>query len=154
MSINCNVDLAGKACMVRYKKRKGVVVLRQYRDLIFLSGHGPEDQITGKPLYCGKIGKELSTQDGYFAARECGIILLGALRDYLGSLDTVKGTVKAFGLVSCTNDFYDQELVFNGFSDLMVEVLAERGYHTRTVAGTSNLPNGNIPIEIELVVQI
>lgn len=154
MAINCNVDLKGEQRPARYKKRKGVVVLRQHKDLIFLSGHGPENQITGKPLYQGRVGKELNKEEGYLAARACGEILLGALQDYLGSLDAVKGIVKAFGLVSSAKDFYGQEEVFDGFSDLMVEVLAERGYHARTVAGTPNLPNGNIPVEIELIVQI
>ncbi len=142
------------AAMVRFCKRKGIVAVRRVGNLLYTSGHGPEDQITGKPLYAGRIGRELTAQEGYQAARECGIILLGALRDVLGNLDRVKGIVKATALVNVEDGFCDLDGVMDGFSDLMVSVLDERGYHTRTIMGTHNLPNGNIPIEIEMIAEI
>lgn len=137
-----------------YKKKRSIVLLRRTDDLIFVSGHGPEDQITGVPLYRGRIGEDLTIEEGYAAARECAVIILGALKDTLGSLDKVKRIIKAFGLVNCGKDFTDIEKVFDGFSDTVADVLEERGYHTRTVMGTRNLPNQNIPVEIEVIVEV
>lgn len=137
-----------------YKKKRGIVLLRQAEDILYVSGHGPEDQITGEALYRGRIGEELTLEEGYAAARECAIILLGALKDALGSLDRVERIVKAFGLVNCGEGFTDVDKVFDGFSDTMADVLEERGYHARTVMGTRNLPNGNIPVEIEIIVAV
>jgi enamine deaminase RidA (YjgF/YER057c/UK114 family) len=144
----------GREPAVAYRKRKPVFVLRQIGNLLYTSGHGPEDQLTGKPVFAGRIGKDLTPEQGYAAARECGIILLGALRDYLGSLDRVKSIVKATALVNVDGDFCDIDGVMDGFSDLMVDVLEERGYHARTVMGTHNMPNGNIPVEIEMIAEI
>ncbi len=134
-------------------KRRGVILLRQWGDLLFFSGHGPEDEVTGEPFWTGRLGEEVSPEEGYQAARMCGIIFLGALQDYLGTLDRVDYIVKAFGLVSSSPDFYGQENVMDGFSDLMVEVFGERGVHARSVMGTSNLPV-KIPVEIEIIVKI
>ena len=123
-----------------YKTKRGIILMRRKEHLLYISGHGPENQITGKPIYSGRIGKELNREEGYLAARECGIIILGA--------------VKAFGMVNCDGDFQDLDGVMDGFSDLMTEVLEERGYHARTVMGTHNLPNGNIPVEIETIIAV
>jgi enamine deaminase RidA (YjgF/YER057c/UK114 family) len=135
-------------------RRKGVVVLRQVDDLLYLSGHGPEDEITGKPFYTGRLGESVTLEQGRDAARICGIILLGALQDYLGTLDKVDYIVKAFAIISSAPDFYNQEEVMDGFSDLMVEVFGDRGIHARSAMGTSNLPTGNIPVEIEIIVKV
>lgn len=137
-----------------YCKKRGIVLLRQTDNLIFVSGHGPEDQITGVPIYKGRIGDELTPEEGYLAARECAIIILGALKDTLGSLDRIERLVKATGLVNCGENFTDVNAVMDGFSDTMADVLEERGYHARTVMGTHNLPNGNIPVEIEVIVAV
>lgn len=144
----------GRECEPVYKKKRGIVLLRQVDDLIFMSGHGPEDQVTGVPLYKGRIGAELTPQEGYQAAKECAIIILGALKDTLGSLDRVKGFVKVLGLVNCAEGFHDLDGVMDGFSDTIADTLEERGYHARTVMGTRNLPNGNIPVEIEVIVSV
>jgi enamine deaminase RidA (YjgF/YER057c/UK114 family) len=153
-SINRVLDEQGKEIKLTYKKKKGIVVLRQVDDLIFVSGHGPEDQITGEPLFKGRIGKDLTLEEGYLAARECAIIILGALKDYLGNLDRIKNMVKAFGLVNCAEGFNDIDYVMNGFSDTIADVLEERGYHARTAMGTHNPPNNNIPVEIEVIVAV
>ena len=66
-----------------YKKKRGIVLLRQTDDLIFVSGHGPEDQITGKALFSGRVGEDLTPEEGYADARECESIILAALNDTL-----------------------------------------------------------------------
>jgi enamine deaminase RidA (YjgF/YER057c/UK114 family) len=143
-----------KQIITSSKKRKGNVVLQQWNDLLYIGGHGPEDEITGEPFYKGRLGKDLTVEQGYHAAKICGEILLSAIDEYLGNLDKVDYLVKAFGLISSEPDFYQQEEVMDGFSDLMVKVLGDRGLHARSAMGTSNLPNGNIPVEIELIVKI
>ncbi len=137
----------------RKNKGRGIKVLRQWDDLLFFSGHGPEDEVTGEPFRTGRVGEKVSPEEGYQAARMCGVIFLGALQEYLGTLDRVDQVVKAFGLVSSAPDFYGQEEVMDGFSDLMVEVFGDRGVHARSVMGTSNLPF-EIPVEIEIIVKI
>ena len=137
-----------------YAKKRGIVLFRRDGDLFYISGHGPEHQTTGEPLYGGRIGEDLTAEEGYLAARECAVIILGALKDILGNLDKVKSFVKVFAFVNCGKDFYDIDSVMDGFSDTIADVLEERGYHVRTVMGTRNLPNGNIPVEVEVIVQV
>lgn len=119
--------------------------------LVFLSGHGP-DRPDGGQIF-GKIGRDLSVEDGQAAARLTGISLLSTLKGYIGDLNRVKRIVKVMGLVNCTDDFTKQPAVMNGFSDLMVEVFGDRGRHARTSVGVNALPN-NIAVEIEMVVEI
>lgn len=138
----------------KYAPKRGIVLLRRIDNHIYISGHGPEDQITGKPLFSGRVGKDLTLEEGYCAARECAIIILGAIKDTIGSLDRIKKVVRVFGLVNCDNGFSDVDEVMNGFSDTFAEVLEERGYHVRTVMGTHNLPNGNIPVEVEAIFEV
>ena len=137
-----------------YKKKRGIVLLRREGQYIYISGHGPEDQKTGKALFSGRVGQELTPEEGYRAARECAIIILGALKDTLGSLDRVERFVKVFALVNCAEGFTVVDGVMDGFSDTLTDVLEERGYHARTVMGTHNLPNGDIPCEVEAVIKV
>src|SRR4051812_712190 len=120
-------------------------------NLIYLAGKGP-----AKPdgtNITGKVGKELTIQQGYDAARLTGINQLAVLKAELGSLDKVKRIVKVFGMVSCTEDFTDQPKVINGYSDLMVEIFGENGKHARAAVGMYVLP-GNIPVEVEMIVEV
>ncbi|HIS41566.1 MAG TPA: RidA family protein [Candidatus Limiplasma pullicola] len=137
-----------------YAKKRGIVLLRWVDDLLYISGHGPEDQVSGEPIFKGRIGSDLSREEGYQAARECAKIILGVLKDTLGSLDFVSRFIKVFALVNCTEGFDDLEYVMDGFSDTIMAALEERGYHARTVMGTHNLPNGNIPCEFEVIVEV
>lgn len=152
--INRILQADGAEKPTQYKKRKPILVLTRVGNLLFTSGHGPEDQITGKPIFQGRIGRDLTCEQGYLAARECGKILIGALRDHLGTLDSVKSIVKMTALVNVEEGFFDLDAVADGFSDLMTEVFDQRGYHARTLMGTHNLPNNNIPIEIEMIVEV
>ena len=120
-------------------------------NLLFLSGHGPERD--GAPTVRGKLGRELSLEDGYKVAREVGLNLLGSARSILGSLDKVKRVVKVLGMVSSAEGFNAQPKVINGFSDLMVEVFGENGRHARSAVGMAELPSG-IPVEIEMVLEV
>ena len=121
-------------------------------NLLFLSGHGPIRD--GKPSARGKLGKELSTEQGYQVAREVGLNLLASARTALGSLDKVKRVVKVLGMVNSAEGFQEQPKVINGFSDLMVEVFGEAiGKHARSAVGMAELPMG-IPVEIEMILEV
>ncbi len=120
-------------------------------NLVFLSGHGPFDE-TGT-LITGKIGADLTAEQGYQAARRIAIGLLGSLKALIGDLDKVSKIVKLLGLVNCTPDFGDQPKVINGASDLLVEVFGEKGKHARSAVGTNALPM-NIAVEIEMIVEV
>lgn len=148
------IFVEGKEIEPKLSPKKGIVLLRRVDNHIYISGHGPENQITGEPLFSGRIGKDLTIEEGYAAARECAIIILGAIKDTIGSLDRIKKVVRVFGLVNCDNGFSEIDSVMDGFSDTFVEVLEERGYHCRTVMGTHNLPNDNIPVEIEAIFEV
>ena len=120
-------------------------------NLLFLSGHGPYDD--GKTRTSGKLGKELSTEEGYQAARNVCINCLATIRDAAGSLDRVRRVVKMLGMVNCTEDFGEQPKVLNGCSDLLVEVFGAAGKHARSAVGMQALPN-QIAVEIEMILEI
>jgi enamine deaminase RidA (YjgF/YER057c/UK114 family) len=120
--------------------------------LIYLSGHGPKNN-KGEDI-TGKVGDGTSIEQGYDAARACGIQLLATLKDAVGGdLKKVKRIVKVLGMVNCTPGFTDQPKVINGFSDLMVAVFGEKGKHARSAVGMNALPN-NIVVEIEMIVEV
>jgi enamine deaminase RidA (YjgF/YER057c/UK114 family) len=119
--------------------------------LVFLSGHGPFKE--DGSLITGKVGSELTEEQGYEAARRVAVGLLGSLKAEIGDLEKVKRVVKVLGLVNCTSDFTDQPKVINGASDLLVEVFGARGKHARSAIGTNALPM-NIAVEIELIVEV
>ncbi|OYZ02640.1 MAG: hypothetical protein B7Y37_02305 [Sphingobacteriia bacterium 28-36-52] len=120
-------------------------------NLLFLSGKGPSDQ-TGKYMI-GKLGSNLTIEEGYAAARLTAINQLAVLKKELGDLSKIKRIVKVLGLVNSSSDFYDQPKVMNGFSDLMVLALGEKGKHARSAIGTNTLPF-NMAVEVELIVEI
>ena len=120
-------------------------------NVLYLSGQGPRDA-NGNNL-SGKLGAEISIEEGYRRARLVGLGLLSAMRDALGSLDRVDYIVKLLGMVNATPDFNDPPKVINGCSDLFVEVFGEAGRHARSAVGMSSLPAG-IPVEIEVIVAV
>jgi enamine deaminase RidA (YjgF/YER057c/UK114 family) len=118
--------------------------------LLFLSGNTPGGQWPLK----GKVGKDLTVEQGYQSARQAGLIMLGKMRTALGSLDRVKRVVKVLGMVNSADGFSDQPRVVNGFSDLMVEVFGEAiGKHARSAVGMAGLP-GNAAVEVEMIVEV
>ncbi len=101
----------------------------------------------------GKLGKDVSPDEGYEAARLTAIALLASLKAEIGSLDRVRRIVRVEGMVNSTPDFTDQPKVINGCSDLLVEVFGERGKHARAAVGMASLPIG-IAVEIMMVVEV
>ncbi len=115
-------------------------------NLLFLAGKGPRQAK-------GKLGRELTVEQGYALAREVGTDLLAVMRAELGSLDRVQRVVKVLGMVNAMPEFADHPKVINGCSDLFVEVFGDRGKHARSAVGMGSLPGG-IPVEIECIVEV
>ncbi|MEQ9300741.1 MAG: RidA family protein [Cyclobacteriaceae bacterium] len=120
-------------------------------NLIFLAGKGPRK--ADGTYITGKLGSDLTVEEGYEAARLVAIAQLSVLKTELGDLNKVKRIVKVLGMVNSDPDFIEQPAVVNGFSDLMVEVFGEKGKHARAAVGMGSLPSG-IAVEIEAIVEV
>lgn len=120
-------------------------------NLLYLAGSGPA-RPDGTNI-TGKVGKDLTLEQGADAARQAGISILSTLKAELGDLNRVKRVVKVLGMVNCTENFYDQPKVMNGFSDLMVAVFGDKGKHARSAVGMYALPS-NIAVEVEIIVEV
>lgn len=121
-------------------------------NLAYLSGHGPF--LDDGSLMTGRLGDDVTLEEGQKIARQVGLNLLATLKNELGSLDRVSRLIKSLALVNCTNDFFDQPAVINGFSELFADVFGEEaGIGARSAMGTNSLP-GNIPVEIEIIVEL
>ncbi|MFC5624194.1 RidA family protein [Algoriphagus winogradskyi] len=118
---------------------------KQVGNLLYLSGTGPD--------VIGKVGAELTIEEGYQAARETGLEVIAMLKAATGDLSKVKQFVKVLGMVNSDPKFDKQPAVINGFSDLMVEVFGEKGKHARSAVGVAALPN-NMAVEIEVIVEL
>jgi enamine deaminase RidA (YjgF/YER057c/UK114 family) len=120
-------------------------------NLVFVSGHGPRRPEGGNVT--GKVGRDLTTQEGYEAARLCMIACLASLEREIGDLNKVKRIVKLLGMVNCTEEFTEQPAVMNGASDLLVALYGDAGRHARSAVGMQQLPS-NISVEVEMVVEV
>jgi enamine deaminase RidA (YjgF/YER057c/UK114 family) len=121
--------------------------------MLYLSGHGPA-KLDDKSPIAGKVGKDLTVEQGMEAARLTGLNILSTVRNTIGSLDKVKRLIKSLGMVNCPDSFTDQPKVINGFSELMAEVFGEEaGVGARSAVGMGSLPN-NIPVEIECIFEV
>jgi enamine deaminase RidA (YjgF/YER057c/UK114 family) len=123
----------------------------QTGNLLFLAGHIP-DEVVGKKTR-GKVGAQLTVEEGKEAARLTGLSLLSTLKAYVGDLNNVKRIVKVFGMVNADPSFTQHPMVINGCSDLMVEVFGEKGKHARSAVGMGSLPL-DAAVEIEMVVEL
>jgi enamine deaminase RidA (YjgF/YER057c/UK114 family) len=119
-------------------------------NLLFVSG---QISFGTDARYVGKVGTTLSVAEGQKAARICAINILANLKASLGSLDKVARIVKLTGFVNCAPEFEDPHLVINGCSDLLTEVLGDRGKHARSAVGMATLPRG-AAVEVEAIVEI
>jgi len=118
-------------------------------DLVYLSGHGPLN--SDGSLHIGRVGDDLSLEQGQAAARQTGLAMLATLQANLGSLDKISHVVKLLGLVRCTDEFTQQPAVINGCSQLFVDLWGEDlGIGVRSALGTNALPSG-IAVEIEAI---
>jgi enamine deaminase RidA (YjgF/YER057c/UK114 family) len=120
-------------------------------NLLYLAGKGPSR--ADNTYITGKVGKDLTIEQGYEAARLTAINHLAVIKNELGSLNKVKRIVKVLGMVNCTEDFKDQPKVINGYSDLMVEIFGDKGKHARSAVGMYALPF-NMAVEVEVIVEI
>jgi enamine deaminase RidA (YjgF/YER057c/UK114 family) len=123
----------------------------QTGNLLFLSGKGPD--LVGGRRWLGKLGAELTTEEGYQAARDTMLNLLAVLHAELGDFARVRRVVKLLGMVNSTANFDEQPKVINGASDLLVSIFGDKGRHARSAVGMQSLPGG-IPVEIEMIVEI
>ena len=117
----------------------------------YVSGHGPLDG--SRVLAQGKVGTDVTPEEGYEAARLTALSVLASLQRELGDLDRVAGWVKLLGLVNCAPGFSGTPGVINGFSDLILELWGDAGRHSRSAIGAGELPFG-MPVEVEAVVVV
>lgn len=121
-------------------------------NLLYISGHGPRDY-DGNVVYTGKLGAEISAEEGYEASRLCILGCLTSVRDALGSLDKVVRLVKATGFIASDPMFFLQPQVMNGASDLMVEIFGDRGRGARSAIGVAVIPH-NMAMEVEMILEV
>ena len=119
-------------------------------DVLYVGGHGPID---GTRAVVGKVGTDLTLQQGREAARVCGLSMVATMRAELGDLDRVKRIIKVYGMVNVAPGFDNTPAVIDGCSDVLVEIFGDAGRHTRTAIGVAALPFG-IAVEIELIAEV
>jgi enamine deaminase RidA (YjgF/YER057c/UK114 family) len=123
----------------------------QTGNLLFISGHVPTKD--GKLTYLGKVGKDLSIDEGYEAARLVALNCLASAKSVIGDLDRITRVVKILGMVNCTEAFEEHPKVINGASDLLVQLFGDVGRHARSAVGMHSLPFG-LAVEIEMILEV
>jgi len=118
--------------------------------LLFVSGVLP--LVNDRPLYTGKLGREVTLEQGYEAAKVAALNALSIIKSSLGSLEKVRRVVRLVGYVASAEGFNEQPKVVNGASDLLIQVFGDKGKHSRVAVGVMELPRG-APVEIEMIVQ-
>ena len=119
---------------------------------VYVSGHGTVKE--DRSLIIGRIGKDLTLEEGKLAARQVGLAILATLKENLGSLNKIKRVIKVLGMVNATPDFERHPYVINGCSELFAQVWGEEnGVGVRSAVGMGSLPD-NIPVEIEAVFEL
>lgn len=126
-------------------------LVKIHNDLAYIAGHGPFDGPT--PLMQGLVGRDLTVEQGYEAARVTGLSMLASLKQELGDLDRVTEWIRAVGYVHCEPGFSQNATVVNGFSDLILELWGEAGRHARSAPGQGPSPL-NVPIIVDAIVAI
>jgi enamine deaminase RidA (YjgF/YER057c/UK114 family) len=126
-------------------------LVRVHGDLAYASGHGPLDG--DQVLLTGRVGGEVTVEQGYDAARATCLSMLASLKRELGDLDRVTAWIKLLGFVNCAEGFNATPAVINGFSDLILELWGDAGRHARSAIGSGELPFG-MPVEVEAIVAL
>lgn len=151
MKVEARLGELGYKLPVPQGPKASYKVVRRSGPLLFTAGMSAFD---GEDLkYRGKLGRELSVEEGYASARLTALNLLSILKQELGDLDKIKGIVKLLVLINCAEDFTEHPAVANGASDLFLEVFGERGAHARSAVGVNALPM-NCSVEIEMVIEV
>ncbi len=131
--------------------------LAQYRparligNTLYLSGQIPRNP--DGSFILGRLGRDISIEEGYEAARNVGLQLLSVIKSVVGELSRVEAIAKVSGMVNAEPNFLDHAKVINGCSDILVEILGEAGYHARSAVGMGSLPLG-VAVEIEAIVAV
>jgi len=120
-------------------------------ELVFTAGQGP--MVDGKPKYIGKLGREVTEEQGYQAAQLCIVNCLACVKSVIGDLDKIEQIVKLLGFVASVDGFTRQPWVMNGASELLVKLFGDKGKHARSAIGTNQLPM-DIPVEVEMIVRV
>jgi enamine deaminase RidA (YjgF/YER057c/UK114 family) len=120
-------------------------------DLVFTAGQGPTRD--GKPAFVGKLGREITEEQGYKAAQLCIVNCLACVKSVIGDLDKVEQVVKLLGFVASVDGFARQPWVMNGASELLIKLFGDKGKHARSAIGTNQLPM-DIPVEVEMIVKV
>lgn len=127
------------------------VPFRRVGNLIYISGQ--DCRVNGKLKYEGKVGRDVTEEEAYEAARITAINLLAILKNAIRNLDSVVKIVNLHGFVNSADGFVRQPMVINGASDLLLEVFGEKGKHSRCALSANELPF-NTPVEIEMIVEV
>jgi len=121
-------------------------------NLLYVSGHVSVDN--GGGMIRGKLGKDLSDDQGKLAARQCGLAILRSVKEHLGDLEKIKRVIKILGMVNCTPDYENQPVIINGCSELYVQIWGdEYGKGVRSAVGMGSLP-GNVAVEVEAIFEL
>jgi len=120
-------------------------------ELVFTAGQGPS--VDGKAAFVGKLGRELTEEQGYRAAQLCIVNCLACVKSVIGDLDKIEQVVKLLGFVASVDGFNRQPWVMNGASELLIKLFGDKGKHARSAIGTNELPTG-IPVEVEMIVRV
>ena len=120
-------------------------------ELVFTAGQGP--MVDGKPKYIGKLGREVTEEQGYQAAQLCIVNCLACVKSVIGDLDKIEQIVKLLGFVASVDGFTRQPWVMNGASELLVKLFGDKGKHARSAIGTNQLPM-DIPVEVVMIVRV
>lgn len=123
----------------------------QVDNIVYTSGQLP--MVAGELKFKGKLGREISKEQGYEAAKICALNALSAIKSVIGDLDRIMQIVKVVGFVASAEGFTEQPAVINGASEFLTEILGEKGVHARSAVGMAELPLG-APVELELIVKV
>ncbi|MGI6357284.1 MAG: RidA family protein [Bacillota bacterium] len=151
MSFEAKIQELGLTIPTPAKPLAAYVPAVQSGNQVFVSGQLPSKD--GQLLHKGLLGREVSVEQGYEAARACALNCLGAVKALVGSLDNVVRIVKVTGFVAATPEFTDHPKVVNGASELMQQIFGEQGAHARAAVGMASLPLG-VPVEVEMIVEV
>jgi enamine deaminase RidA (YjgF/YER057c/UK114 family) len=150
MSIEQTLETLGITLPITAAPAAAYVMAKQVGNTIFISGHIAKKD--GK-VWAGKLGKDITTEQGQEAARLIAIDLIATLKSYVGDLEKVKNIVKVMSLVNSTESYTEQHLVTNGCSELLVKIFGEKGTHARSAFGVAQIPLGAC-VEIEMIVEV